>query len=41
MAQRLCESPSNTENAKSLRCDKKFQINWLFEIDANISIRPK
>ena len=43
MAKRIYESPSNTEKAKFLRCDKKdgeskFQINWLSEIDANISI---
>ena len=41
MAKRLCELPFNTEKAKAMRCDIKFQINWLFEIDANISIRPK
>ena len=26
MAERLCESPSNTKKAKFLRCDKKDQI---------------
>ena len=47
MAQRLCESPSNTEKAKLLRSDKKDDDETnsksigFFKIDDKISIGPK